>query len=148
MEQGQLTYWTGVFYVTNPDGPPICARETEGMQSEHSWSDSRCKDLKYDGTSNWKSFLYKFKRLSCSQQWSEVEQHDQICFSLEGAVSDYHTQTNRDISLRDILCKFGWRFKLSESVLMHRLNIQSAMQRSRESLHQFLPLPLIPFQVC
>ena len=31
-----------------------------------------------------------FVRLVHSHKWTEVEQHDHICFSLEGAASDYY----------------------------------------------------------
>lgn len=94
----------------------------------------------YDKTSNSKSFLLNSERLSRNQQWSEEEQHDQFCFSLEGAASDYNTllmETNRDTSWRDILCKFGWWFKSTGSCLMHKLNFQYATQNSRESLRQW-----------
>ena len=49
----------------------------------------RYKDLQYDGKTSWNSFMYKFVRMARSQQWSEIEQHDQFCFSLEGIASDY-----------------------------------------------------------
>jgi hypothetical protein len=35
--------------------------------------------------------MHKFVRLARSQQWSEIEQHDQFCFSLDGMASDYYT---------------------------------------------------------
>lgn len=32
-------------------------------------------------------FVHKFVRLWCSQQWTEIEQHDHFRFVLEGATS-------------------------------------------------------------
>ena len=42
----------------------------------------RSKDLRYNGKSSWKAFLHKFVRLVRSEQWTEVEQHDQLFFAL------------------------------------------------------------------
>ena len=49
------------------------------------------KDLRYDGKSSWIAFLHKLVRLARSEQWTEVEQHDQFCFALEGMASEYYT---------------------------------------------------------
>jgi hypothetical protein len=71
------------------------------------------KDLRYDGKSSWKSFLHKFVRLARSQRWSETEQHDQFCFSLEGTASDYYTlllDTDPHIAFAEILRRFHERF--------------------------------------
>ena len=35
--------------------------------------------------------MHKLVRLARSQQWTEVEQHDQFCFALEGLASEYYT---------------------------------------------------------
>ena len=35
--------------------------------------------------------MHKFVRLARSEQWTEVEQHDQFCFALEGMASEYYT---------------------------------------------------------
>ena len=62
----------------------------------------RSKDLHYDGKSSWKSFLHKFVRLARSEQWAEVEQHDQFCVALESTASDYCTlllETNPGVRL-------------------------------------------------
>ena len=44
----------------------------------------RSKDLRYEGKSSMKAFLHKYVGLARSEQWTEVEQHDQFCFALEG----------------------------------------------------------------
>lgn len=54
-------------------------------------SKPKCKDLRYDDKSSWKAFLHKFVRLSRSQQWTKSKQHDQFCFFLNGAASEYYT---------------------------------------------------------
>ncbi|XP_056003459.1 uncharacterized protein LOC130046578 [Ostrea edulis] len=98
------------------------------------------KDLRYDGKSSWKSFLHKFARLARSQQWTEPEQHDQFCFSLEGTASDYYTlllDTDRNLSLTDILRRFEKRFGSSAPDLSHQLNFQSASQNAGESLRHW-----------
>ena len=35
--------------------------------------------------------MHKFMRLAHSEQWTEVEQHVQFCFALEGIASKYYT---------------------------------------------------------
>ena len=46
------------------------------------------QDLRFDGKSSGRAFQYKFVRLAYSEQWSEWEQHDQICLALEGKTND------------------------------------------------------------
>ena len=70
----------------------------------------RSKDLRYDGKSSWKAFLHKFVRLARSKQWTEVEQHDQFCFALEGMASEYYTlllETDPGVHLGAIMRKLG-----------------------------------------
>ena len=73
----------------------------------------RSKDLRYDGKSSQKAFLHKFVRLARSEQWTEVEQHDQFCFALKGMASEYYTvllETDPGVCLGAILKKFDKRF--------------------------------------
>ncbi|XP_062615272.1 uncharacterized protein LOC134277010 [Saccostrea cucullata] len=103
-------------------------------------SKPRYKDLRYDGKTSWKAFLHKFVRLSRSQLWTEEEQHDQFCFSLEGAASEYYTlllETSSQLRLGEILQRFEKRFGPSAPDLTHQLNFQSACQNPGESLHQW-----------
>jgi hypothetical protein len=82
----------------------------------------------------------KFTRLARSQQWTEDEQHDHFCFSLEGADSEYYTlllETSPDLSLDDILARFEKRFGSSAPDITHQLNFQSATQFSGETLRQW-----------
>jgi hypothetical protein len=84
--------------------------------------------------------LHKFVRLARSQRWSETEQHDQFCFSLEGTASDYYTlllDTDPHIAFAEILRRFHKRFGSSAPDLTHQLNFQSASQNARESLRQW-----------
>jgi hypothetical protein len=55
------------------------------------WSDVIIKDMTYNGEETWKPFLVKFTRLARSQQWTDDEQHDHFCLSLDGVASDYYT---------------------------------------------------------
>ena len=78
-------------------------------------------------------------RIARSEQWTEVEQHDQFCFALEGMASEYYTlllETDPGIHLGAILRKFEKRFGSSAPDLTHQLNFQSAVQGS-ESLRQW-----------
>jgi hypothetical protein len=73
-------------------------------------------DMTYDGEATWKSFLVKFTRLVRSQQWTDNEQHDHFCLSLDVFASDYHTplrETSPNLSLKDIFGKFEMRFGYS-----------------------------------
>jgi hypothetical protein len=84
--------------------------------------------------------MHKFVRLSRSQQWLEVKQHDQFCFALEGTASDYNTlllDTDPNLTLADILRRFNKRFGSSAPELMHQLNFQLASQNAGESLRQW-----------
>lgn len=104
------------------------------------------KDLRYDGKSSWKAFLHKFVRLSQSQQWTKLEQHDQFCFSLEGLASEYYTlllEVSPRLRFRDILKKFDKRFGTSAPDLTHQLNFQSASQRGDESLREWADRVLV-----
>jgi hypothetical protein len=88
---------------------------------------------------SWKSFMMKFTRLARNQQWTEDEQHDHFCFSVEGAASEYYTfllETSPDLSLNDILARFEKRFGSSAPDITHQLNFQSAVQFSGETLRQ------------
>ena len=79
-------------------------------------------DLRYDGKSSWKAFLHKFVRLARSEQWIEVEPHDQFCFALEGMASAYYTlllETDPRVHLGAILRKFEKRFVSSAPDLTH-----------------------------
>lgn len=64
-------------------------------------------------------------RLSRSQQWTKTEQHDQFCFFLEGAASEYYTlllEVSPRPRFKDILKKFDKRFGTSAPDLTHQLN--------------------------
>lgn len=79
-------------------------------------------------------------RLSRSQQWTKAEQHDQFCFFLEGAASEYYTlllEVCPRPRFKDILKKFDKRFGTSAPNLTHQLNFQSATQKSGESLREW-----------
>ena len=79
-------------------------------------------------------------RLARSEQWTEVEQHDQFCFVLEGMASEYYTlllETDPGVCLGAILKKFDKCFGSSAPDLTHQLNFQSAVQCSGESLRQW-----------
>jgi hypothetical protein len=96
--------------------------------------------MHYDGKVSWESFMMKFTRLARSQQWTEDEQHDQFCFSLEGAASEYYTlllETSPDLRPNDILARFEKRFGLSAPDITHQLNFQSATQFNGETLRQW-----------
>jgi hypothetical protein len=98
------------------------------------------KGLQYDGKSSWKSFMHKFIRLARSQQWSEIEQHDQFCYSLEGIASDYYTllmDTDPYLAFADILRRFHNRFGSSAPDFTHQVNFQSTSQDAGESLRQW-----------
>ena len=91
----------------------------------------RSKDLCYHGKSSWKAFLHKFMRLARSEQWTEVEQHEQFCFALERMASEYYTlllETDPGVRLGAILKKFEKRFGSSAPDLTHQMNFQSAVQ--------------------
>lgn len=65
---------------------------------------------------------------SPGQQWTEMEQHKQVCFSLDGMAGDYHTlliETDRSLSLANIFGPFEKPFG-STSGFMHQLSFQSA----------------------
>ena len=118
----------------------------------------RSKDLRYNGKSSWKSFLNKFVRLARSEQWTEVEQHDQFCcFALAGRASEYYNlllETDHGVGLGVILKKFKKCFGSSVPGLTHQLNfnpVGSAGQWrvpppvARPSTHPGYPgLPLAP----
>jgi hypothetical protein len=73
--------------------------------------------------------MRKFVRLAHSQQWSEIEQHDKFCFSLEGMASDYYTllmDTDPYLTFADILRRFHKRFGSSAPALTRHVNFQSA----------------------
>ena len=79
-------------------------------------------------------------RLPPSEQWTEVEQHDQFCFAMEGLPSEYYTlllETDPGVRLGAILKKFNKRFGLSAPHLTHQLKFHWAVQGSGESLHQW-----------
>jgi hypothetical protein len=103
------------------------------------------KDTQHDGKSNWKSFMHKFVGLLCSPQWSEIEQHDQFCFSLEGILSDYYTlllDTDPYFAFVGTLLRFHKRFQLSASDCTHQINFQSESQDAVELLRQLADLVL------
>ena len=61
--------------------------------------------------------MHKFVRLTCSEQWTEVDQHDHFCFALEGMASEYYTlllETDPGVHPGAILRKFEKRFGSSE----------------------------------
>ncbi|XP_056017426.1 uncharacterized protein LOC130053844 [Ostrea edulis] len=69
-----------------------------------------------------------------------MEQHDQLCFSLEGTASDYYTllmETDRGLSLADIIGRFEKRFGSSAPGITHQLKFQSASQDVGESLRHW-----------
>ena len=79
-------------------------------------------------------------RLARSEQWTEVGQHDQFCFALEGMASEFYTlllETDPRVRLGVIPKKFEKRFGSSAPDLTHQLNFQLAVQGSRESLNQW-----------
>jgi hypothetical protein len=79
-------------------------------------SDVMIKDMTYDGEATWMSFLVKFTSLARRQQWTDDEQHDHFCLSLDVFASDYHTplrETSPNLSLKDIYGKFEKRFGYS-----------------------------------
>jgi hypothetical protein len=54
--------------------------------------------MAYDGEATWKSFLVKFTRLARSLQWTDDEQRDHFCLSLDGVANDYYEMTKITIS--------------------------------------------------
>ena len=69
-------------------------------------------------------------RLARSEQWTEVEQHNQFCFALEGSASEYYTlllETDPGVRLRAILKKFKKCFGSSAPNLTHKLNFRLAI---------------------
>lgn len=100
---------------------------------------SRYKDLRYNGKSNWKAFLHKFVRLSCSQQWNETGQHDQFCFFKEDQAREYYTlmlETTPCLRFCKMLRNFDKRSSATD--LIYQLNFQLATQNSSESLRSGL----------
>ena len=84
--------------------------------------------------------MHKFVRLARSEQWTEVEKHDQFCFALEGMASEYYTlllESDPRVCLGAILKKFEKRFGSSAPNLTHQLNFQLAVQGSGESFRQW-----------
>jgi hypothetical protein len=68
--------------------------------------------MTYDGEATWKSFLVKFTRLACSQQWADDKQHNNFCLSLDGVASNYYTlliDASPNLGLKDIFGKFEKR---------------------------------------
>ena len=68
------------------------------------------------------SLLHKFVRLASSGLFTEVEQHDQFCFALEGMASEYYTlllETDPGVRQGAILKKFEKRFGSSAPDLTH-----------------------------
>jgi hypothetical protein len=94
--------------ATLPTPPPpyvegVAIRQPPGGRAP------RYKDLRYDGKFSWKPFLHKFVKLARSHRWSETEQHDKFCFSLEGIPSEYYTlllDTDPHIAFAEILKRF------------------------------------------
>jgi hypothetical protein len=81
--------------------------------------------------------MMNFTRVARSQQWTEGGQHDNFCFSLEGATNEYYTlllDTSPDLSLNDILARFEKRFGSTALGIIHQLNFQSATQFNGEIL--------------
>ena len=61
-------------------------------------------------------------RLARSERFTEVEQHDQFCYALEGTTSEYYTQlleTDPRVRLGAILKKFEKGFGSSAPDLTH-----------------------------
>ena len=61
-------------------------------------------------------------RLSRSEQWTEVEQHDHFCFALEDMESEYYTlllETDPGVRQGAILKKFEKSFGSSAPDLTH-----------------------------
>lgn len=82
----------------------------------------------------------KFVRLSQRRHWGETEQHDQVCFLLEGTPSEYYTlllESSPDVRFADILSKFDKHFGSSAPDLVHHANFQSAVQNSGEFLRKW-----------
>ena len=82
--------------------------------------------------------MQKFVRLASSEQFTEVEQHDQFCFALEGTTSEYFTlllETDPGVRLGAILKTFEKDFVSSAPDLTHQLNFQSGVQGSGESIN-------------
>ena len=76
-------------------------------------------------------------RLASSQQWTDVDQHNQFCSALEGRASEYYTlllETDPGVRQGAILKKFEKSFGSSAPDLTRQLNFQSAVQGSEESI--------------
>ena len=68
--------------------------------------------------------MKKISRLARSEQWTEVEQHDQFCFALEGMARKYYTlllEADPGVRLGAILKKFEKRFGSSAPDLNDQL---------------------------
>jgi hypothetical protein len=125
---------------TPPSAPVTRAALPVYNPTPRTCSDAIIKDTTYNEEATWTSSLVKFTRLPCSQQWTDDEQHDHFCWSLDGVANDYYTlliKTSPILGLKDIFGKFEKRFGSSASDIAHQLNFRSTTKVNGKTLRQW-----------
>ena len=96
--------------------------------------------LKYDGTTNWKTFYTKLQRCAERLSWFTTERKDQLCWCLQGKAGDFYTNLiDRDeyIDYFELIHKLEKRFNYQDLPETLQIHFMSARQNQLEKLEDW-----------
>jgi len=98
------------------------------------------KGLKYDGTTNWRTFYTKFQRYADRLSWSTTERKDQLCWCLQGKAGDFYTNLidrDENIDYFQLIHKLEKRFNYQDLPETLQIQFMSARQNQLEKLEDW-----------
>ena len=107
--------------------------------SRNPYRDIPC-DLRFNGRSNWRTFIVKYKRLSAARGWNSEEKLYNLLWCLEGKACDLYMSLidyQPDITYADLIAKFKNRYDTTELIETSRLNFEQSHQYADEELNDW-----------
>ena len=98
------------------------------------------KRIQFNGDSNWRAFILKYKRYASVCQWTHDEMRDNLLWCLGGKACDFYINTvaiNSNISFDDVVTKLEKRFHFPVLEEMALLQLENSEQLPHESLEDW-----------
>ena len=103
-------------------------------------------DLRFNGRSNWRTFIVKYNRLSAARGWNSEEKLYNLLWCLEGKACDLYMSLidcQPDITYADLIAKFKNRYDITELIEISRLNFDQSHQYADEELNDWADRSLV-----
>ena len=103
-------------------------------------------DLRFNGRSNWRTFIVKYNRLSAARGWNSEDKLYNLLWCLEGKACDLYMSLidcQPDITYTDLIAKFKNRYDTTELIEISRLNFNQSHQYADEELNDWADRSLV-----